>query len=56
MSPIVEHPDVQAMLLRMKALTAAARAICYALRAAHRHEPARRRQPSGPAAPTAPAC
>ena len=27
---IVEHPDVQAMLLRMKALTAAARAICYA--------------------------
>jgi alkylation response protein AidB-like acyl-CoA dehydrogenase len=30
MSPIVEHPDVQATLLRMKALTAAARAICYA--------------------------
>jgi len=29
MSLIVEHPDVQAMLLRMKALTAAARAICY---------------------------
>jgi len=30
MSPIVEHPDVQSMLLRMKALTAASRAICYA--------------------------
>ena len=30
MSPIVEHPDVQAMLLRMKALTAASRSICYA--------------------------
>ena len=29
MSPIVDHPDVQAMLLRMKAMTAAARAICY---------------------------
>src|ERR1700736_1451276 len=29
MSLIFEHPDVQAMLLRMKALTAAARAICY---------------------------
>ena len=29
MSPIVEHPDVQRMLLTMKALTAAARAICY---------------------------
>jgi acyl-CoA dehydrogenase len=29
MSLIVEHPDVQAMLLRMAALTAAARAICY---------------------------
>ena len=28
MSPIVRHPDVQAMLLRMKALTAAARALC----------------------------
>ena len=34
MSLIVEHPDVQAMLLRMKALTAAARAICYATAAA----------------------
>ncbi len=30
MSPIVDHPDVQAMLVRMKALTAASRAICYA--------------------------
>src|SRR5690606_27090963 len=29
MSPIVEHPDVQRDLLTMKALTAAARAICY---------------------------
>ena len=29
-APIVMHPDVQAMLLRMKALTAAARALCYA--------------------------
>ena len=29
MSPIVEHPDVQRNLLTMKALTAAARAICY---------------------------
>src|SRR5690606_31257533 len=30
MSPIIEHPDVQAMLLRMKALTAAARHLSYA--------------------------
>jgi alkylation response protein AidB-like acyl-CoA dehydrogenase len=30
MSPIVEHPDVQRMLLTMKALTEGARAICYA--------------------------
>lgn len=30
MSPIVEHPDVQSMLLTMKAFTAASRAICYA--------------------------
>ncbi|MBB4002963.1 acyl-CoA dehydrogenase family protein [Aurantimonas endophytica] len=30
MSPIVEHPDVARMLLTMKALTGAARAICYA--------------------------
>ncbi|MBW3096958.1 acyl-CoA dehydrogenase [Pseudohoeflea coraliihabitans] len=30
MSPIIEHPDVQRMLLTMKALTGAARAICYA--------------------------
>jgi butyryl-CoA dehydrogenase len=29
MSPIAEHPDVQRNLLTMKALTAAARAICY---------------------------
>ena len=29
MSPIVAHPDVQRNLLTMKALTAAARAICY---------------------------
>jgi acyl-CoA dehydrogenase len=28
--PIIEHPDVQRMLLTMSALTAAARAICYA--------------------------
>ena len=28
MSPIVDHPDVQAMLLRMQAMTAAARALC----------------------------
>ena len=43
MSPIIEHPDVQAMLLRMKALTAAARAICYACAEAidtSRHGPA----------------
>jgi acyl-CoA dehydrogenase len=29
MSPIVEHPDVMRMLMTMKALTAAARALCY---------------------------
>jgi butyryl-CoA dehydrogenase len=29
MSPILEHPDVQRTLLTMKALTGAARAICY---------------------------
>src|SRR5690606_34356919 len=29
MSPIIAHPDVQRSLLTMKALTAAARAICY---------------------------
>ena len=33
-SPIVEHPDVQRMLLTMKAETAAARAICYRTAAA----------------------
>lgn len=30
MSPIADHPDVQFMLLTMKAFTAASRAICYA--------------------------
>jgi alkylation response protein AidB-like acyl-CoA dehydrogenase len=30
MSPIVEHPDVRRMLMIMRALTAASRAICYA--------------------------
>ena len=30
MSPIVDHPDVAAMLMRMTALTAAARVLCYA--------------------------
>ena len=30
MSPIVEHPDVKRMLLTMRSLTQAARAICYA--------------------------
>ncbi len=30
MSPIVEHPDIQRELLRMTALTAASRALCYA--------------------------
>ncbi len=29
MSPIVQHPDVARMLMTMKALTAAARAICF---------------------------
>ncbi|WP_376710191.1 acyl-CoA dehydrogenase [Pseudochrobactrum lubricantis] len=29
MSPIIEHPDVQRMLLTMKGLTQASRAICY---------------------------
>jgi hypothetical protein len=29
-SPIVEHPDVRRMLMTMRALTAASRAICYA--------------------------
>jgi alkylation response protein AidB-like acyl-CoA dehydrogenase len=29
-SPIIEHPDVKRMLLSMRALTAAARALCYA--------------------------
>jgi butyryl-CoA dehydrogenase len=49
MSPIAVHPDVQRNLLTMKALTAAARAICYmtaeAIDRAHLEEdPARRRQ------------
>ncbi|WP_347265269.1 acyl-CoA dehydrogenase [Nitrobacter sp.] len=30
MSPIIAHPDVKRMLMQMRALTAAARAICYA--------------------------
>ena len=49
MSPIAVHPDVQRSLLTMKALTAAARAICYmtaeAIDRAHLEEdPARRKQ------------
>jgi alkylation response protein AidB-like acyl-CoA dehydrogenase len=44
MSPIVEHPDVQRDLLRMKALTAASRAIAYSC--AHAIDMGRR----GPAA------
>ncbi|MBB4040218.1 butyryl-CoA dehydrogenase [Microvirga flocculans] len=48
MSPIVAHPDVQRNLLTMKALTAAARAICYmtaeAIDRAHlEQDPARRK-------------
>jgi acyl-CoA dehydrogenase len=46
MSPIVEHPDVQRMLLTMKALTQAARAICYMTAEAHRP---RHRRPTRPA-------
>ncbi|WP_289509245.1 acyl-CoA dehydrogenase family protein, partial [Escherichia coli] len=30
MAPIVEHPDIRRMLLTMKSMTDAARAICYA--------------------------
>ena len=49
MSPIVAHPDVQRNLLTMKALTAAARAICYmtaeAIDRAHLEaDPARRKK------------
>jgi len=49
MSPIAVHPDVQRNLLTMKALTAAARAICYmtaeAIDRAHLEEdPARRKK------------
>ena len=47
MSPIIEHPDVQRMLLTMKALTHAARAICYvtaaAIDQAHRDDDEARR-------------
>ncbi|MEZ5773183.1 MAG: acyl-CoA dehydrogenase [Hyphomicrobiaceae bacterium] len=47
-APIIEHPDVRRMLLTMRAMTAAARAICYetagALDASERAEdPARRK-------------
>ncbi|WP_201837964.1 acyl-CoA dehydrogenase [Microvirga zambiensis] len=49
MSPIIAHPDVQRNLLTMKALTAAARAICYmtaeAIDRAHlEQDPARRKK------------
>ena len=48
MSPIVAHPDVQRSLLTMKALTAAARAICYmtaeAIDRAHLEEDSSRRK------------
>ncbi|QRM28410.1 acyl-CoA dehydrogenase [Microvirga sp. VF16] len=48
MSPIVVHPDVQRNLLTMKALTAAARAICYltaeAIDRAHLEEDPTRRK------------
>jgi butyryl-CoA dehydrogenase len=49
MSPIIEHPDVRRNLLTMKALTHAARAICYVTAAAidHAHleaDPQQRRQ------------
>ena len=30
MTPIIEHPDIRRMLLTMKAMTDASRAICYA--------------------------
>src|SRR4029078_3027663 len=30
MDPIIEHPDVKRMLMQMRAMTAAARTICYA--------------------------
>jgi alkylation response protein AidB-like acyl-CoA dehydrogenase len=42
-APIIAHPDVQAMLLRMRALVAASRALCYACAFAFdlsRHAPA----------------
>jgi len=47
MSPIAEHPDVARMLLTMRALTAAARALCYSCaealdRARREPDPARR--------------
>lgn len=48
MSPIVAHPDIQRNLLTMKALTAAARAICYmtaeAIDRAHEEKDAERRK------------
>ena len=48
MSPIAAHPDVQRMLMTMKAMTAAARAICFmtasALDAAHRGRDAAERR------------
>ena len=48
MSPIVHHPDVRRMLMTMKALTQAARVICYmtaeSLDRAHRLEDAQARQ------------
>ncbi|HZH09439.1 MAG TPA: acyl-CoA dehydrogenase [Microvirga sp.] len=48
MSPIIVHPDIQRNLLTMKALTAAARAICYmtaeAIDRAHLEQDAERRK------------
>ena len=52
--PIIAHPDVRRMLITMRALTRAARAICYATavafdRAHHATDPAARRRPmNGP--------
>jgi len=48
MSPIVRHPDVAVMLLRMKALTAASRAL--AMTTAHAIDMSRRGPPAGRAA------
>jgi acyl-CoA dehydrogenase len=48
MSPIVQHPDVARMLMTMKAMTAAARAIClmtaYAIDRSHRDQDTAARQ------------